>query len=87
MKINDKNETVTYKQAVEEIASIINVASMNPKDNWTFEAVVNLAQAMGDIANKSIEQKIESRAIIHPDGRSFVIEGVIDSGSYFFDIA
>ena len=58
MKINNKNETVTYKQAVEEIASLINAASTNPKDNWTFKSVVNLAQAMGDIANKALDQKI-----------------------------
>ena len=86
MKINDKNEMVTYKQACKEISELINCASMNPKANWTFEAVVNLAQAMGDIANKAIEQKIESRGIIHPEGNSFVIEGEIPAGQYFFDI-
>jgi hypothetical protein len=47
--------TDEYKEALLEIASLINTASTNPKVNWDMQSVVNLAQAMGDIANKVLK--------------------------------
>ena len=43
-----------YKLACEEIASMINTASTNPKQNWNMEAVTDLAQKMGDVANEAV---------------------------------
>ena len=44
-----------YKTALEEIESLINIAAMNPKENHTFESVVELAQEMGNIAINALK--------------------------------
>jgi len=47
--------TNIYKEALLEIASLINTASTSPKANWDLQSVVHLAQSMGDVANKALK--------------------------------